>query len=91
MASEVFNARESGVNPINAVRGSRNQDWFDMISPDDTSRKRKIRHRMAEIREEMRPREEMARRAGGASPSYPEEYWRLQRELWKLNGIPGVR
>ena len=91
MAKEATVAREGSVNPINAVRGSRNQDWFDMISPDDTSRKREIRQRMAEIREEMRPREEMARRAGGVSPNYPEEYWKLQRELWKLNGLPGVR
>lgn len=91
MAKETTIARESKANPINGVRSGRNLDWFDMISPDDTSRKREIRQRMAEIREEMRPREEMARRAGGASPNYPEEYWKLQRELWKLNGIPGVR
>lgn len=91
MAAETTIAREGRVNPVNAVRGSQNQDWFDMISLEDTSRKREIRQRMAEIREEMRPREEMARRVGGASPNYPEEYWKLQRELWKLNGIPGVR
>jgi len=90
MAKETTIARESKANPINGVRSGRTLDWFDMISPDDTSRKREIRQRMAEIREEMRPREEMARRAGGASPNYPEEYWKLQRELWKLNGIPGV-
>lgn len=89
--AEINVAREGSVNPINAVRGSRNQDLFDMISSDDTSRKREIRQRMDEIREEMRPREEMARRVGGASPNYPEEYWKLQRELWKLNGILGVR
>ena len=91
MAKETTIAREGRVNPINAVRGNRNQDWFDMISPDDTKRKREIRQRMDAIREEMRPREEMARRAGGQSPKYPDEYWRLQRELWKLNGIIGVK
>lgn len=77
------------INFINNVRNSRNLDLFDMLST-DCSHRQAIRQRMKVLRQERAERQHSAPPGYANDVSYPEEYWCLQRELMRLNGILGV-
>ena len=84
MAKESTIARESKANPLNAVSSRRRLDYFDMLTT-DSKRRREIRQRMDELSAERKRK--LASAPPGANVNYSYEFWKLQRELWTLNGV----